>query len=207
MTRQKTKNPSPTTTRHVVLRPAPVNRRDPLLTTARPPPPPSGARRARLAEVAGASSAECVAIWCCCPCAIADFFLLAVYRVPAGLCRRALRKRRRRRLTRQVAFTSKRGVRSGKKGTSVHDGDGEGNGGKGADVENAGPAVITLEELLEMRAAAAAAAEGVEEGAEMEVEMWRRFSNMGFWRSPSRGDEVEEEEECNAMQNLTLQKF
>ncbi|KAI3417758.1 uncharacterized protein J3R85_014210 [Psidium guajava] len=200
MTRQKTKNPSSTTTRQVVLRPGPVNRRDPLLST-QPQPSPAGARRARLAEVAGVSSAECVAIWCCCPCAIADFFLLAVYRVPAGLCRRALRKRRRRRLTRQIAFTTKRGVRGGMKGASGRDVDREGDDGDGANAENAGSAVITLEELLEMRAAAAAATGGVEEGAEM----WGRFSNMGFWRSSSRGEE--EEEDSNAMQHLTLQKF
>ncbi|XP_030444736.1 uncharacterized protein LOC115667274 [Syzygium oleosum] len=206
MTRQKVKNPSPTTTRQVVRRPAPVNRRESLLST--PSPTPAGTRRARLAEVAGASAAECAAIWCCCPCAIADFFLLAVYRVPAGLFRRALRKRRRRRLTRQVAFAPKREVRSSKKCTSGHNRDGNGaDDGEGAGTENAWPAVITLEELLEMRGGVAAAAAGgveeEEEAAEMEEEMWRRFSNMGFWRSPSR----QEEERCNAMQSSTLQKF
>ncbi|KAK3446925.1 hypothetical protein EUGRSUZ_A02549 [Eucalyptus grandis] len=191
MTRQKTKNPSPTTSHQVVLRSAPADRRERLLGT--PPPTPSGARRARFAEVAGGSAAECAAIWCCCPCAIADFVLLAVYRVPAGLCRRALRKRRRRRLTRQVAFASKRGARSGKKRASGHDGADDDDDDDDDDGEDAPPSVITLEKLLERRGGAA---------EEMEEEMWKRFGNMGFWRSPSRGL-VEEEREgiCNTMQN------
>ncbi|KAF7851976.1 hypothetical protein BT93_L1672 [Corymbia citriodora subsp. variegata] len=198
MTRQKIKNPSLTTPRQVVLQSAQVDRQERLLST--PPPTPTSTRRARLAEVAGASTAECAAIWCCCPCVIADFFVLAVYRVPAGLCRRAMRKRRRRRrLTRQVAFTSNKGVRGGKTSTSGYDRDGNGDDSEG---EGTGSAAITLEELLERSGGV------VEEAEEMEEEMWRRFSNMGFWRSPSRGkQEGEEDEECKAMQNSTLRNF
>ncbi|XP_076881055.1 uncharacterized protein LOC143529065 [Bidens hawaiensis] len=52
----------------------------------------------RFAEVAGGTTAECAAVICCFPCTVVNIIVLAVYKVPAGLCRKALRKRRRRRM-------------------------------------------------------------------------------------------------------------
>ncbi|KAJ8565209.1 hypothetical protein K7X08_007785 [Anisodus acutangulus] len=57
-----------------------------------------GFRKARFAEVAGVTAAECTAVFCCCPCGLVNLLVLAVYKLPAGLCRKALRRKRRRRL-------------------------------------------------------------------------------------------------------------
>lgn len=53
-------------------------------------------RRDRVAEVAGGATAECAAVACCCPCGLVELLVLAAYKVPAGLCKKALRKQRRR---------------------------------------------------------------------------------------------------------------
>ncbi|ERM93651.1 uncharacterized protein LOC18421609 [Amborella trichopoda] len=50
----------------------------------------------RFAEVAGATAAECAAVFCCCPCGLLNLLILAAIRLPAGLFHRALKKRRRR---------------------------------------------------------------------------------------------------------------
>lgn len=48
----------------------------------------------RLAEVAGGTAAEFVAVGCCCPCVIVDILVVTVVKLPAGLCRKALQKKR-----------------------------------------------------------------------------------------------------------------
>jgi hypothetical protein len=50
---------------------------------------------ARVAEMVGSTAAGCAAVCCCCPCAVLDFVVLAVVKVPTGLCKRAIRARRR----------------------------------------------------------------------------------------------------------------
>ncbi|GLT96337.1 hypothetical protein SLE2022_139650 [Rubroshorea leprosula] len=55
-------------------------------------------KSARFAEVCGGTVAECTAVCCCCPCGIVELLMLAIYKVPAGLCRRALRYKRQQRL-------------------------------------------------------------------------------------------------------------
>lgn len=50
---------------------------------------------ARVAEMVGGTAAGCAAVCCCCPCAVLDFVVLAVVKVPTGLCKRAIRARRR----------------------------------------------------------------------------------------------------------------
>ncbi|KAA8550121.1 hypothetical protein F0562_001805 [Nyssa sinensis] len=69
----------------------PVNRSQPLLT---PEPSPKDDKH-RIGEVAGGTAAECAAICCCCPCGLMNLLLLAVYKVPKGLCKKALKKRKR----------------------------------------------------------------------------------------------------------------
>lgn len=132
-----------------------VNRRQPLLKPHIP-------AAARLAEVAGGVTAECAAVCCCCPCMVAGFLVLAVYRLPAGLCRRALRHRRQRRILKQT------------------------KGGKcsfrGEEHEPKIRPVITVEELLEMKV------ESLPEMEELEAEMRKNFYSTGFWRSHSQRD-------------------
>ncbi|XP_077242993.1 uncharacterized protein LOC143883543 [Tasmannia lanceolata] len=55
----------------------------------------SESRRKRLAEIAGGTAADCAAICCCCPCGLVNLLVLAVVKLPAGLCRRALKKKSR----------------------------------------------------------------------------------------------------------------
>lgn len=49
----------------------------------------------RFAEMAGGTAAECVAVGCCGPCVIVDMLVVTVVKVPAGLCRKALKKKKR----------------------------------------------------------------------------------------------------------------
>lgn len=52
-------------------------------------------RKARFAEVAGGTAAECAAVCCCCPCGLINLVVLAVIRLPASLCRKSIEKQRR----------------------------------------------------------------------------------------------------------------
>ncbi|PWA83441.1 2S globulin, Glycoside hydrolase, catalytic domain-containing protein [Artemisia annua] len=52
----------------------------------------------RFAEVAGGTTAECAAVCCCFPIGLVNLLVLAVYGVPAGLYRKALKKKRRRKM-------------------------------------------------------------------------------------------------------------
>ncbi|CAN6465118.1 unnamed protein product [Victoria cruziana] len=74
-----------------LLRP-PVDRRQPLLKKE----PPACAH---FPEVAGGTTAECVAVCCCCPCGLVNLLVLAMVRLPLGLCRKALKKKKRRRIS------------------------------------------------------------------------------------------------------------
>ncbi|KAL8227126.1 hypothetical protein R6Q57_016958 [Mikania cordata] len=54
-------------------------------------------RSSRVGEVVGGTAAEVAAVSCCFPFAMVDFMVLTMYKVPAGLCRKAMRRRSRRR--------------------------------------------------------------------------------------------------------------
>ncbi|KAJ4977990.1 hypothetical protein NE237_008770 [Protea cynaroides] len=51
-------------------------------------------QKLRFAEVAGGTTAECAAVCCCCPCGLVNLLVLAMYKLPAGLCRKALKKKK-----------------------------------------------------------------------------------------------------------------
>lgn len=63
----------------------PVNGRNQTLLTI---------ERGRFVEVAGGTTAECAAV-CCCPCALVHLAVLALVKLPAGLCKKALKKMKR----------------------------------------------------------------------------------------------------------------
>ncbi|KAJ7948119.1 Pollen preferential protein [Quillaja saponaria] len=86
-------------TRQGLLRSPPVNRCQPLLTDEKPVPIPR--ERRRVGEMAGGTAAECAAICCCCPCTVMNLLVLAVYKVPAGLCRKAIRRKKRQRIAKK----------------------------------------------------------------------------------------------------------
>ncbi|KAL5701369.1 hypothetical protein ACHQM5_026714 [Ranunculus cassubicifolius] len=71
-----------------------LKRRQPLLLTRNDPPP---VQSSRLAEVAGGTTAEVASVCCCCPCIVVNFLVLSVYRIPATLCREALKNNKKRR--------------------------------------------------------------------------------------------------------------
>ncbi|KAJ0020128.1 hypothetical protein Pint_31694 [Pistacia integerrima] len=113
--------------------------------------------------MAGETAAECAAVWCCCPCAVMNLVVLAVYKVPAGLCRKAWSmQRRRQRIARRKQVG---GLLIGPNVGSLLD-----HG-------------TQMEELLETT--------NTEENVsilELEKEMWDQFHGAGFWRSPSQKD-------------------
>lgn len=80
-------------TRPIIIQSPPsslsLDKRQPLLSSQDSSPSSHGGgssgrvvRKARLAEVAGGTTAECAAVACCCPCGIANLLVLAVYKVP-----------------------------------------------------------------------------------------------------------------------------
>lgn len=160
-----------------------LNRRQPLLGRrsgrfmsegAGEVPSPRGCNGARFGEVCGGTTAECAAVCCCCPCGLMNLLVLAVYKLPAGLCRRALRRRRRRRLIKHGLFPSSR------RSSRCHCGCDEGElqvhpiGG----VEGFDYGTMTDDKADESEANEAVLA--------LEREMWNTFYSTGFWRSPSQ---------------------
>ncbi|XP_061360337.1 uncharacterized protein LOC133304337 [Gastrolobium bilobum] len=131
----------------VLLRPAQVSRRHPPR------------ERRRVGEVAGNATAECAAVCCCIPCTVMDMVVLAAYKVPAGLLKKAMHKRKRRlqkKKTEKLLDQRPSSVESG----------------------NIGP---TLEEQLAKEVKAEKA-----EPVGLEEQMWAQFSGTGFWRSSSQ---------------------
>ncbi|KAG5566438.1 hypothetical protein RHGRI_002121 [Rhododendron griersonianum] len=92
-------------TRQIVLeKPVSGSRRQPLLGEKITPMATAVKEDRRgVGEVAGGTAAECAAICCCCPCAVMDLLLLAVYKVPTGLCKKAWRKQQRQRMKKKKA--------------------------------------------------------------------------------------------------------
>ncbi|CAK8575711.1 unnamed protein product [Lathyrus sativus] len=133
-------------------------------------PQPSQRRKRRGAgEVAGGAAAECTAVCCCCPCAILNFVVLAVYRVPAGLFRKALNRRRRRMMKNGVSVKKNDVVLLQSQRSSI--------AGNDYRIDS-----ISLEERLEKDRSADEKSEEVT----LEKEMWARFAGTGFWRSDSQ---------------------
>nr|GFA73841.1 2S globulin, glycoside hydrolase, catalytic domain-containing protein [Tanacetum cinerariifolium] len=68
-----------------------VNKPQPLLDQ-------QNSNNSRFAEVAGGTTAECAAVCCCFPIGLVNLLVLAAYGVPAGLYRKALKRKRRRKM-------------------------------------------------------------------------------------------------------------
>ena len=121
--------------------------------------PEKGDKGSGCAEVAGGTTAECAAVVCCCPCGLANLLVLAVVRLPAGLCRKALLKKRRQRVKKKLL-----GSRPG----SFDD-----------DEDLGLPRIVP--ETWPVKPPSV-------EVSEKEKEMWGQFHGAGFWRSPSQRD-------------------
>ncbi|XP_010248087.1 PREDICTED: uncharacterized protein LOC104612373 [Nelumbo nucifera] len=117
------------------------------------------ASRIRFSELAGETAAECMAVCCCFPCGVVDMLVLAVYRVPAGLCRKAMKKRSQQR----------------KKGSPLSQQQVFPYGCDEAEFEIHIVSQMELDEIAKTK-----------EVIELDKEMWDRFYETGFWRSLSR---------------------
>ncbi|CAA3022189.1 uncharacterized protein LOC111378812 [Olea europaea var. sylvestris] len=124
-----------------------------------------GVRKVRLAELAGATAAECAAVCCCCPCGVVNLLVLAMYKLPAGLCRKALRRKRHRRLIKQ-GLLPPRQCNCDDNNLEIH--------------PTSGP--VAMVNALESNAD--------KDVIELEKEMWDKFYSAGFWRSSSQRSEM-----------------
>ncbi|XP_068635587.1 uncharacterized protein [Aristolochia californica] len=143
-------------TRQIVVRQMPESiSRQQLLSRGTP------SKSSRIAEVAGGTAAECAAVCCCCPCGIVNLLVVAVVKLPAGLCRRAIKKNRlRKRAKKHGMLPLKRPVEME---LQIHAMDAMGLWPP----EKSPSAVVS----------------------EMEKEMWAKFYSTGFWRSSSRRED------------------
>ncbi|XP_043700118.1 uncharacterized protein LOC122650805 [Telopea speciosissima] len=137
-------------TRQIVLR------RQPLLADKNS----TTNQKTRFAEVAGETTAECAAVCCCFPFGILNLLVLAMYKLPAGLCRKALRKMKKKEKQRlkNGGLLMKRPNRFSVDLWPLDNSD--------KDKDD-----LTVKKVLEL-----------------EKEMWDRFYGTGFWRSPSQRD-------------------
>lgn len=157
------------------------NRGKPLLSE-------KGKERRRIAEEVGGTAAECAAVCCCCPCSLVNLVILAVYKVPARLCKKAW-KRRRLLKTKKKAFIMHN---SDRESSMVHGVDnGPSKLGLVAEVKK-----LSLDDQydrhnqLMMNGGDDKKRDGGDgtEAVDWEKEMWDRFGSGGFWRSRSQRD-------------------
>ncbi|XP_068327723.1 uncharacterized protein [Pyrus communis] len=147
--------------------------RDALLQSpplTRPPP----RERRRVGEVAGGAAAECAAVCCCCPCSVMNLLILTVYKVPKGICRKALahRKNKRRCLVAQ------------KKALLQPRPNGLAGGGLYSDDDEFFRRASSCSDVDDGKGS-----EDESDAADLlEKEIWDRFHGAGFWRSASRID-------------------
>ncbi|KAL7096441.1 hypothetical protein ACP275_10G079300 [Erythranthe tilingii] len=154
-------------TRQMVMRSPAVDRRQsPLLESSDYSSRGGPRNKVRLAEVAGGTAAECAAVCCCCPCGLVNLIVLAVYKLPAGLCRKALRRKRHRRLLKK-GLLPQRKCGCDENEFQIHP------------VTSPLAMVTALESVSDDS-----------EVIELEKEMWDKFYGAGFWRSPSQRTEV-----------------
>ncbi|MCL7023641.1 hypothetical protein MKW94_025989 [Papaver nudicaule] len=189
--------------RQIVLRQSMTNRRQPLLTKESSSlTTPGGSLRRnlqtsssstggsnRFAEVAGGTAAECAAICCCCPCGIMNLLVLAVYKLPAGLCRKALKNQRIKRLKKNGVFQQQQQKRR------CHCGCDE------TDIQIHPLSVVSNEwgdednkltgDLISNKSGTIMLSVG-KEIQDLEIEMWDRFYSTGFWRSSSQRDDLKD---------------
>ncbi|KAJ0238966.1 Uncharacterized protein HA466_0234930 [Hirschfeldia incana] len=122
--------------------------------------------RRKVGEVAGGAAAECAAVCCCCPCAVVNLVVLAVFRFPAAVCKKAWRRSKRRRF-----MTKRHGLLEGKGSqSSVH-----------ARLKEEDPTaeIIVFEESAVVNGE-------LNDVTVLENEMLERFYGTGFWRSLSK---------------------
>ncbi|KAK7396795.1 hypothetical protein VNO78_17954 [Psophocarpus tetragonolobus] len=154
--------------RIVLRQPASSNRRQPLLQRG------AGKMATRVGEVVGGTAAECVAVCCCIPCGVANFLLLAFYKIPAGLCRRMLKKRRHRKMLKEDL----------RKPTRLHC-----SCGCCDDVHSSRIYPMCANDAFDVKRLHAPDPDNDVHTMALEKEMWDQFYSTGFWRSSSNREQ------------------
>ncbi|OIW12196.1 hypothetical protein TanjilG_28604 [Lupinus angustifolius] len=151
------------------------NRRQPLLQRSNS----CGRTRTRLGEAVGDSAAVC----CCCPAVVANVMILAIYKVPASLCRRAMEKKKKHKqkhLSKLSSTVAKEGLVQDKRSSKCRCCD---------DISIRGyPTYDNGDDIANVKSRNVVEQGEEKEVIELEKEMWARFSTTGFWRSPSQRD-------------------
>lgn len=133
---------------------------------------------ATVAEFCGGTTAGCAALCCCGPCGVVKLVVLAVYQLPRGICRRAIRRLRRRRLAKKGALENgdleKKLSKVGSSQFAVHPLESK-------DEDHIHQSLLEEEEEDEAVIA-------------LEKEMWNRFYSGGFWRSLSQAETASSQE-------------
>ncbi|GFZ13072.1 tetratricopeptide repeat (TPR)-like superfamily protein [Actinidia rufa] len=112
-------------------------------------------------------AAECAAICCCCPCALVNLVVLAVFKVPTGLCRKAWRKKNRRRMMKKKKALLQQQQQS----------------------DSSSKVGLNYKSEIEGSDGDDSAGDGPTPEVDFEADMWDRFYGTGFWRSPSQREE------------------
>lgn len=145
------------------------NRRQPLLPLNTSPLSPcvvlspAHDKKVNVAECAGGTAAECAAVCCCCPLVLVEFLVLAVYKLPTGICRRIWRKRILRKKLKKSRMMNRQAIRDSARRSSIHCVDSE--------LAKVAPKISI---------------DGSPDVVDLEEEMWERFHNTGFGRSLSQ---------------------
>ncbi|KAF6169935.1 hypothetical protein GIB67_034327 [Kingdonia uniflora] len=153
-------------TRQIVLRQPSTTRLQPLILQQ------PQEKTMHLGEVAGGTAAECAAVCCCCPCGLMNLLVLAVYKLPAGICRKALKKKRKQKLKNtEVLLAPPR-----KRCTC------------GCDEMDVPMHPMMRPSDVDIGLSEKSSDVGLSEKEilELEKEMWDKFYSTGFWRSPSQ---------------------
>lgn len=123
--------------------------------------------------MAGGTAAGCAAVWCCVPCGVLDFLVLTAVRVPAGLCKKAIRKRKR-----LCCLKNQKN----QIGNDVWVNDNYGSLMLVKSISDASlwPEMSMSDEFIR---------DMDKEMMAMDEEMWEKFGDSGFWRSSSRKEQ------------------
>ena len=160
-----------------------VNRGKPLLSE-------KGKERRRIAEKVGGTAAqtaaECAAVCCCCPCSLVNLVILALYKIPASLCKKAWKRRRLLKMKKKAFILHNNSEGSMKNGVD----NGPSKLGLVAEVKK-----LSLDDQYDRHNQSMMNGGdekkrdgGGTETVDWEKEMWDRFGSGGFWRSRSQRD-------------------
>ncbi|XP_047318782.1 uncharacterized protein LOC124922099 [Impatiens glandulifera] len=139
----------------------------------------------RVGELAGGATADCAAIWCCCPCMTVNLLVLAVYKVPSAICRKAWRKQR----SRMLKNKKKKMLAQKQQEDEDQEHEDEDEERNHRDNIHHHHRTTSLDEDqldIDKLESSMRSKELTEEDIEFERQMWGQFKGTGFFRSHSQ---------------------